>query len=240
MVVLMLVCGLFTGLAGWEKPFIFNGDRVFMTDNNPKYSRYLTMTEDILKVTPEDIIEYLGGKPEVMVLSPPCTCFSIASAGTHWHKPVKDGVVEHREPKTDAARKAVEIVEHCLYLIEELNPTYWIMENPRGLMRKLPQLVGINRATVWYCQYGESRAKPTDIWGKWPESFVPRPECSNSNHLPGKYCHHDRQPRGYQAKKDLKVLDKGTQGLRGNALRSLIPKQLANQWFKACKKELSQ
>lgn len=238
----MRVCGLFTGLAGWEKPFIMGGHQVFMTDNNPHYARYLSICDDILNITPQDIIEHLGGKPHVMVLSPPCTTFSISAAGYHWHKPEKDGVVSHRKPKTEAAVKSIEIIEHCLYLIEELNPDFWIMENPRGLLRKLPQLQGINRKTVWYCQYGESNAKPTDIWGNWPEEFIPRPECSNSNHLPGKYCHHDRQPRGYEKKKAMGVLNKGTQGKRGNgrisvnAVRSEIPEQLAKQWYRSCLK----
>lgn len=45
--------------------------------------------------------------------------------------------------------------------------------------------------TVWWCQYGSDRAKPTDLWGELPPSFEGR-TCSNGNDD----CHHISAPRG--------------------------------------------
>jgi hypothetical protein len=63
------------------------------------------------------------------------------------------------------------------------------------------------RHTVTYCQYGDDRMKPTDIWTnntKWS----PRPMCKN-----GDSCH-TAAPRGSKT---------GTQGRKGNYERSMIP-----------------
>ena len=42
--------------------------------------------------------------------------------------------------------------------------TYWIIENPRGKLRKLEIVKDLPRTTVTYCQYGDIRMKPTDLW----------------------------------------------------------------------------
>lgn len=41
-------------------------------------------------------------------------------------------------PKTDKARLANSLVLHALRLIEELEPTWWFIENPRDKLRRLP------------------------------------------------------------------------------------------------------
>ena len=51
-----------------------------------------------------------------------------------------------------------------LKLIEELQPKYYFIENPRGGMRKMEWMKGLPRYTVTYCEYGDNRMKPTDIW----------------------------------------------------------------------------
>lgn len=71
------------------------------------------------------------------------------------------------------------------------------------------------RHTVWYCQYGDNRAKPTDIWTN-SDDWIPRPQCFNGN----PDCHHERAPRGSKT---------GTQGRRGSYERSMIPSELCNE-----------
>jgi len=104
-------------------------------------------------------------------------------------------------------------------IIAELNPKYFIIENPRGKLRKLdlidPEGVYFLKdlmKTVWYCQYGDIRAKPTDIWTNI-EQWKPRLPCFNGN----KDCHHQPAPRGSQT---------GTQGLENSFEKSKIPEQL--------------
>lgn len=162
-----------------------------------------------------DILEFdvskVPFKPDIIWASPPCTYFSVASIGKHWNK-------DHT-PKSKNALKGVAFVEKTIEIIRELSPQYWYIENPRGKLRKLDVVKGLPRTTVWYCKYGDTRAKPTDIWTNNvrsllnPNGWSPRPECKNGN----KNCHHESAPRGSQT---------GTQGLKGNYNRSKIPQEL--------------
>ena len=155
-----------------------------------------------------DILEFDYNKipydVDVIWASPPCTTFSVASIGHHWTK--------HRVPKTKEAEIGLEILNKTLKIIESVDPKFWVIENPRGMMRKVPVMDKYNHylQTPWYCQYGETRAKPTDIWSniKW----VPR-SCKNGN----PNCHHERAPRGSRT---------GTQGIKGAHLRSVVPREL--------------
>jgi hypothetical protein len=153
--------------------------------------------------------------PDIIWASPPCTYFSVASIGKHWNK-------DHT-PKSDNALKGVEFVKSTLEIIKHflnINPDLiWYIENPRGKLRKLKIVEDLPRTTVWYCTYGDKRAKPTDIWSNNiadlinPNGWQPRPQCHNGN----KNCHHEAAPRGSRT---------GTQGLKGNYERSKIPQQL--------------
>lgn len=176
-----------------------------------------------------DILKFDTSKvpfqPTVIWASPPCTTYSVAALGRH-----RDGV----KPKTDAAILGDKIVIKTLEIIKELQPKFYYIENPRGMLRKMPFMQGLPRTTVWYCQYGDTRAKPTDIWSNNlyslfnPGGWQPRKECFNGNLK----CHHDKQPRGYHAKKATNALGKGTQGLGSNYERSRIPSELCQEIMK--------
>lgn len=155
--------------------------------------------------------EMIPFKPDMIWASPPCTYFSVASIGKHWNK-------DHT-PKTPQAVFGVSLVMKTIEIIKELNPDYWFIENPRGKLRKLDIMQSLPRTTIWYCKYGDKRAKPTDIWTNNlrsvfnPNGWQPREECFNGN----KNCHHEAAPRGSRT---------GTQGLKNNYERSKIPEQL--------------
>ena len=76
------------------------------------------------------------------------------------------------------------------------------------------------RQTVWYCQYGDKRAKPTDIWTNLP-NWTGK-QCHNGN----KDCHHEPAPRGSKT---------GTQGLKNAKLRGVIPENLFKELFEYIK-----
>ena len=112
----------------------------------------------------------------------------------------------------------MEIVKRTMEIIAELNPKYFIIENPRGKLRKLDLIDRDLLKTVWYCQYGDIRAKPTDIWTNI-EQWKPRPPCFNGN----KDCHHQPAPRGSRT---------GTQGLANSYEKSKIPEELCLEILK--------
>jgi hypothetical protein len=149
------------------------------------------------------------GKPDFIWASPPCTCFSVASIGHHWGK--------GRQPKTQAAKDSLLLVQNTLALIKELSPKAWLMENPRGMLRTLEFMKPYERRTITYCQYGDTRMKPTDLWGVLP-CWEPRPMCKN-----GQPCH-EAAPRGAKT---------GTQGIAGAKERSRVPYALSLEICKA-------
>tara|TARA_R100000664_G_scaffold2984_1_gene6992 strand:+ start:3278 stop:3916 length:639 start_codon:yes stop_codon:yes gene_type:complete len=184
-----------------------------------------TFTSDIKKFDKIDyvtnILEFdytkVPFKPDVIWASPPCTYFSVASIGKHWNK-------DHT-PKTLEAIVGCQIVRKTLEIIDFLQPDYFFIENPRGKLRKLSFMQKLPRATVTYCQYGDTRMKPTDIWTNHLSSndlfgdnklqgWLPRPICKN-----GDTCHVSA-PRGSQT---------GTQGLKGNYERSKVPYELCKE-----------
>jgi len=170
---------------------------------------------------PIDILEFdiskVPFKPDIIWASPPCTTYSIAAISHH--RP-------HNKPLSDFAIKSDNMVKKTISIIQEFNPKYWYIENPRGMLRKQTFMQGLPRTTVWYCTYGDKRAKPTDIWTNNlrsvfnPDGWQPRPECFNGN----KNCHHESAPRGSKT---------GTQGLKGNYERSKIPNELCLEILKA-------
>jgi hypothetical protein len=149
--------------------------------------------------------------PDMIWASPPCTTFSVASIGKHW--------TLDRRPKTQDAIMGLQILKKTISIIEhymQLNPNLiWYIENPRGMMRKMDvwgKILHI-RNTVTYCQYGDTRMKPTDIWTN-NYQWQPRQACKN-----GMSCHVSA-PRGSRT---------GTQGLSGSYLRSQVPQQLCKE-----------
>ena len=175
-------------------------------------------------ITPFDGIDYAVSildfdvtkvpfKPDVIWASPPCTGFSVAALGHHW-----TGGKGAYIPQTDTARLGIELVKKTIEIIEHFQPTYWFIENPRGVLRKMPFMEGYKRNTVTYCQYGDERMKPTDIWTN-SHVWTPRKMCKN-----GDPCH-VAAPRGSKT---------GTQG-RANAYeRSKIPEDLCREILKSC------
>jgi site-specific DNA-cytosine methylase len=145
--------------------------------------------------------------PDMVWASPDCTTYTIAAISTH-----RNGT----EPKSEYAKKCDAVNKHFISLIDEwllINPKMvFFIENPRGMLRKMPFMNGFKRHTIWYCQYGDDRAKPTDIWTN-SKTWFPKSVCRNGN----KKCHHQSAPRGSKT---------GTQGRKGSYDRSKIPNKL--------------
>lgn len=206
------VLELFAGTRSVSKAFEQRGGVAYTVEWDTQFEE-ITLYEDVAKLTKDRIIELCDGNPDIIWASPDCTTYSVAAISHHRRK---NG--NTLEPITQYAKQCDATNKHVLDLIRELRPKYWFIENPRGGLRKMDFMAGLPRYTVTYCQYGERRMKPTDIWTNHPNPRF-KPACRN-----GDKCH-DAAPRGSKT---------GTQGIKGSKNRSKIPKQLADHIAKIC------
>jgi len=198
---IMLIFDLFSGTGSATKAFKDAGHRVIRIELDEAFE---ADERDVMSLTAVNLIAKYG-YPDFVWASPPCTAFSVASIGRHWNV--------DKTPKSELAQSSIKLVEHTLELIRDINPRAWLMENPRGMLRKQSIMNYIDRRTITYCSYGDTRMKPTDLWGYVP-NWTPRQSCSN-----GQPCH-VAAPRGSKT---------GTQGIKGAKSRSMIPLALSQE-----------
>jgi site-specific DNA-cytosine methylase len=198
---------LYAGTRSFSRVAAALGHETFSTDYEEIDGQDLVA--DIHDLTAKD---FPYTHPDILWASPPCEGFSVASIGANW-----GGGHRVYMPKSKTACRSIDLVNHALRMIIQLEPKWWFIENPRGVLRKLNLIPpgGVTRHTVTYCQYGDTRMKPTDIWtnATW---WTPRPVCKN-----GMPCH-IAAPRGSKT---------GTQGVKGYKDRSRIPEALFEEIF---------
>ncbi len=209
----MKVLELFAGTRSIGKAFEKHGHEVYSVEWDKNFSN-INLYIDIEELKAEQIIKEFG-KPDVIWASPDCSTYSIAAISHHRRKNSETGSLD---AVSDYAKKCDRVNKHLIELIKELNPKYWFIENPRGGLRKMDFMQGLPRYTVTYCQYGDMRMKPTDIWTNHPNPRF-KPPCHN-----GDSCH-VKAPRGART---------GTQGLKGAKDRSVIPVGLCEHIVDIC------
>lgn len=208
----MKVLELFAGTRSIGKAFEAHGHEVFSVEWDKNFQD-IDLYEDIGKLTAQDILEKFG-QPDVIWASPDCTTYSVAAISKH----------RRREPNgnlraiTEYAEFCDTVNAHVVNLIKELNPKYYFIENPVGGLRKMDFMKDLPRHTVTYCQYGERRQKPTDIWTNHPDPKF-KPPCKR-----GEPCH-DAAPRGSRT---------GTQALKNAKEKARIPVLLCEHIVSIC------
>ena len=210
----MIVLDLFCGTKSIANAFEERGHAVYTIDWDKQFEP--TLCADIGTLTANDIIKLCGGVPDIIWASPDCTTYSVAAISYH-RKRDQNG---NLQPITDYAKQCDEYNKHLISLINELNPKYWFIENPRAGMRKMDFMQGLPRFTVTYCKFGEKRMKPTDIWINHPAPNF-EPPCKN-----GDTCH-EAAPRGSRT---------GTQRLKNCIEKARIPKALCEHIVNICER----
>lgn len=206
------VLELFAGTRSISKAFENRGHETFSIEWDERHPN-IDWYADIGNISAQDIIKRFG-RPDVIWASPDCTTYSIAAISHHRTKESNGNLA----PKSERARLNDATNKNVLRIIRELNPKYFFIENPRGGMRKMDFMAELPRYTVTYCQYGDDRMKPTDIWTNHPNPQF-KPMCKN-----GDPCH-QAAPRGSKT---------GTQG-RANAVeRARIPQELCEHIVDIC------
>lgn len=189
---------LFAGTCSFSKVAADLGHETMTSDIEPGFDTDYCV--DIMEFDPAQV----PWTPDVIWASPPCETFSVASIGHNW-----TGGKAAYIPKNARAQAGIDRVLKTIEIIEALNPRYWFIENPRGVLRKMPFMQDFTRHSVSYCQYGDTRMKPTDIWSN--RAWDVKPMCRN-----GDPCH-ESAPRGAKT---------GTQGIKGYRDRSVVPSEL--------------
>ena len=210
----MKVLELFAGTRSIGKAFEKAGHEVFSVEWDKNF-KDIDLYADVGKLTKNYIVSLCGGIPDVIWASPDCTTFSIAGISHHRRKNPETG---NLDAVSDYAKFCDEVDQNVLRIIREVNPKFYFIENPRGGMRKMAWIKDLPRYTVTYCQYGDKRMKPTDIWTNHPNPKF-KPMCKN-----GDSCH-ESAPRGSRT---------GTQGLKGAKERSVIPAELCEHIVRIC------
>ena len=177
---------LFSGLGGFSQAFIDRGYDVKRYDFDERFVDVPhTIIKDIRELTAKNL-----RSQDIILASPPCTHFSIASVSTHW----PDGL-----PSGETLEQ-IDLIEHTIDIIQKANPRYWILENPRGMLK---HAIGNPALTIFLAAYGHPYLKPTHLWGQLPPIDIK---------LPFKW---EKAPRGSKKGTDNPRLDP--------AIKALIP-----------------
>ena len=202
----MKLLELFSGTKTVSNCFKAAGWEVFTIDIEESLEPDLAC--DILTLDSPRILQEFGN-PDVIWASPDCTKFSWASGRRNEFRASND------EPLTPLAQEAVELVQHTLDLIEELEPTYWFLENPdHGALKNFQWMRKYPNELVAYCNYGKPYRKLTRIWGRFPPSWKAKAHCNHFKH----------DVQNIKLFKDAKA-------------RSEVPFRLANDIRQACERD---
>ena len=208
----MKVLELFAGTRSIGKAFEAMGHEVYSIEWNKDFED-IDLYADILTVTADQILKDFG-RPDIIWASPDCTTYSVSAISTHRRKEPNGNL----KPMTEYAEFCDKVNRHVVELIKELKPKYYFIENPVGGLRKMDFMQDLPRYTVTYCQYGERRQKPTDIWTNHPNPKF-KSMCKR-----GASCH-DAAPRGSKS---------GTQALKNAIEKAKIPVMLCEHIVAIC------
>lgn len=203
---------LFSGLGGFSQAFEdADGWRVVTVDIEGEFDP--DICADIMELLPGDLPD-----ADVVLASPPCVDFSVACIVNKWSHSLERR--PRHLPRKAQVADSIAVVFRTLWLVQELQPDWWFMENPQGMLRKW---IGEPSGQVHYCQYGSPFKKPTDLWGRHPRMEY--------RHCPGSTCGHTSNPREVNTFRDesrTRAVDSSN-----SAERAKVPRELSESILEA-------
>ena len=116
-------------------------------------SRYFDLddTFEVIKIGKDIGVENYKPPKNVygIIANPPCTEFSTAKCFSHI------GNLEI----------GMELVNHCIRIIDECNPKFWALENPAN--GRLKEILGKPKYTYQPFEFGSPWTKKTALWGNF-------------------------------------------------------------------------
>lgn len=135
-----IILDLCGGTGSWSRPYRESGYDV----------RLITLPDyDVLTYEPPNNVYGI-------LAAPPCTEF--AGSGARWWA----------DKPPHLLSEALQIVDACIRIVAYAHPTFWVLENPVGRLRRLRRdLLGEPRVIFNPCDYGDAWTKKTLIWGNF-------------------------------------------------------------------------
>ena len=172
------VLELFAGTRSIGKAFERAGHKVTSYDWDDLFCPPC-IKRDVYTISLSELKQY-----DVIWASPDCTTYSLVSGGKHRYK---DSYTGELVPKSEYAKYCDENNTRLFSDLRECAKfgIVYFVENPRAGMRSMPFVRDMPRYTVTYCQYGDMRQKPTDIWTNCYNTWFKEPcKAGEPCHVP--------------------------------------------------------
>ena len=161
------ILSLFDHSGIWSEPYKKAGYNVIRADIQDGHDVFEVM-DDVMSQVKEAQEEGIKLSVYGILAAPPCTDFSVS--GAHAWKSKETKPADYSNPHTvefsNSLEHSVFMVFATLEIIAQLEPQFWVIENPVGRINKLVPELG----TPWYfqpCDFGDPYTKKTGLYGKF-------------------------------------------------------------------------
>ena len=162
----------------------------------------------VITLPDNDVFTYAPPRDVYGILAAPtCTMFSLARTTAKTPRDLDGGL---------------KLVRRCIDIIWEVKPRFWVMENPKGLLRKF---MGKPAFDFDVSEFGEDYNKHTDLWGYFQ---LPKKTAE--------YVRHDSTDKNTRKLPPIPETYKRDPGMTTVAIkRSITPQTFAQAFYKANK-----
>lgn len=154
------ILSVFDYTGKWVEPYRKAGYNVIQHD--------LKHGQDIFTDTiPSAIADSIEGKKVHGILAAiPCTDF--AASGARWWEGKESQAAEHQDIEfANTVEMSIFFALAVLFLVELLQPVFWVAENPVGRLHKLVPEIGKPKMYFNPCEFGHPYTKKTALYGNF-------------------------------------------------------------------------